>query len=862
MHSCRLQRLLAALLPPATRRDAFEPSVHDLEAERLGRGHARLRLVVLFLECWRLAPGEILSMFLNELRHGFRLLVRDPGFTAAAVLTLTLGVGANVAVFAVVNAVLLRPLPYPAAEQLVILEHRDRRTGITKEFIALGDYVDLRARQELFESIAAYSSGRTVVYEFDEPEEASLLMATPELLALLRMTPHAGRSLEPSDLHEGAAPVALMSHDFWQKRFGGDPAVVGRSVRVGFTPHMRQIVGIAPPGFRFPAAAATDLIYPMTLPPASPANRKNGWTFAAARLGPGVTREQADAHLTVLSQQMEREHPDQNAGSEYFTVPLRDTVVGDSRSALLLTFAAVIIVLAIACTNVANLIAARALGRRQEMSIRMALGAGRRQIALQLMAEAVALASVAGVAALLTAYWSIPALVSLAPPSLHLTALGSVGLDRTVLAFTAIIALAAAVLFGAISSLSAGRLGGLVVSPARVSSSAGVRRATSALVGAEVALAIVLLAGAGLVLRSFANLLAVDPGFRSEGVLTAVAVAPGDRYREVAARGALQRQMFEAVGNVAGVQEVGAAAVTPLTGNNWTAPFERADQPVPEGERPPDVGWQSATGGYFRAMRIPLLSGRLFSDADGPGSRPVVIISQALEARFFPGESAVGRMVKTGSDVAEIVGVVGNIRRAALTDAPYADMYYPLERTPGTATTLFVRTAGDPTALVPELRSALRRVEPAVTLRGIVTMDEVAQESLQVTRLAMSLLAVFAAIAIVLAAVGIYGVMAYTVRQRMREIGTRMALGASPHSILWLVLGQGGRIAAAGALLGVALSLVANRALRSLLFGTSATDPSILGAAATLLLVTALIACYIPARRATRIDPIKTLAPE
>ena len=492
----------------------------------------------------------------------------------------------------------------------------------------------------------------------------------------------------------------------------------------------------------------------------------------------------------------------------------------------------------------------------------MALGAGRRQIAMQLMGEAVALASVAGVAALLTAYWSIPALVSLAPASLHVTALGSVALDRTVLTFTAVITLATAVLFAVISSLSAGRQGGLVVAPARVSSSAAVRRATSALVGAEVALAIVLLAGAGLVLRSFANLLAVDPGFRLEGVLTAVAIAPNDRYRDLAARGALQQQMFEVVGNIAGVQEVGAAAVTPLTGNNWTVPFERADQPVPAGERPPDVGWQSATGGYFRAMRIPLLSGRLFSDADGPGSRAVVIISQALEVRFFPGESAVGRMVKTGSGVAEIVGVVGNIRRAALTDAPHADMYYPLERTPGTATTLFIRTANDPTAIVPELRNALRRVEPALTLRGIVTMEEVAKESVQVTRLALSLLGVFAAIAIVLAAVGIYGVMAYTVRQRMREIGTRLALGASPRSILWLVLGQGGRIAAAGALIGIGGSVVASRALRSLLFGTSATDPSILATAAAVLLVTALIACYIPARRATRIDPMKTLAPE
>jgi putative ABC transport system permease protein len=862
MPRLRLRRFLAALLPPALRRDVFEPAAHDLDGNRLRAGGrpARAALILLFLDCWRLAPAEVLAMFLNDLRHGFRLLARDPGFTTAAVLTLTLGVGANVAVFAVFNAALLRPLPYADAERLVILEHRDRRTGIAKEFIAMGDYVDLHARQQLFESIAAYGNVRTVVYGPGEAHDASLLQATPDLMATLRVTPIAGRAFEPGDMREGAAPVMMLGYEFWQTRYGGDPAVIGRSIKVGFTPVMRQVIGIAPPGFRFPVAATTDLIYPMRMPAAPPSNRKSGWTFAAARLRPGVTREQADNHLAALSQQMEQEHPDQNAGSEYFTVPLRDAVVGETRPALVLTLAAVVLVLLIACANVANLLSARSLGRRQEMSLRIALGAGRRQIAMQLVAEAVALALVAGVAAVLFASWATPALVSLVPASLNLTAVGDVRLDATVLAFAAAVTLGTAIVFSVFSGIAARREGTSILAPARVTAGAGVRRATSALVAAEIALAIVLLTGAGLVLRSFANLVSVDPGFKSSGVLLATAIAPADRYRDVDARASLQRRMFEAIRGLPGVEEVGAAAVTPLTGNHWTVPFERADQPVPAGQRPPDVGWQSATGGYFRAMRIPLRAGRLFSEADGPAAPPVVIISEALEAQFFPGENAVGRKVTIQGGEAEIVGVVGNIRRATLTDAPHADMYFPQEHAPGTAHTLFIRASGDPAAIVPALREALRSVEPVLMLRGIQTMEDVARESVQVTRLALSLLALFAATAIALAAIGIYGVMAYAVRQRMREIGTRMALGASRSNILWLVLGHGGRIALIGTIAGIAVSLLAGRALRSLLFGTSPADPSILVGAAALLFTTALAACYVPARRATNMDPVETLA--
>ena len=859
-----LRRLLGSLLPGRIRRDLFEPSVHDLEGERLRDGRARPRfgLVLLFLDCWRMAPAEVLSMFLTDLRHAFRLLYRDPGFTLTAVLTLTLGVGANVTVFAVVNALLLRPLPYVDAERLVILEHRDRRTGITKEFIALGDYADLRARQTSFESIAGYGTGRSVVYVNNEPVDVSSLSASPELLPTLEVVPYAGRALDPGDARSGAAPVVMLGYELWQQQFGGDAAIVGRSIRIGLNPLMRQVVGIAPPGFRFPVSAATDVIFPMELPVQAPAQRKNGWVFAAARLKPGVALASAESELMALSRQMEQEYPTQNQGSEYFTIPVRDAMVGDTKPALMLLLAAVGLVLLIACANVANLLAARSLGRRQEMSIRVALGASRGKIVVQLLAESVALAVVAGACAVLFARWAIPALVSLMPASVSLATPESIQIDVTVLLFAAGISLLTAIAFSLFAALGFRRdnTAGTLVSPGRVTTGRAVRRATSTLVAAEIALALVLLTGAGLVLRSFSNLLSVDPGFSAAGVLSADFAAPFDKYRDVGARVDLHQRIFEAVQALPGVEAVGVGVVTPLTGNNWTAGFERADRPVPEGQRPPDVGWQSASGGYFRVLGIPLLAGRLFSPQDGPSAPPVVIISEAIRDQLFKGEDPLGRRVKLGNEDAEIVGVVGNIRRAALTDAPRMDLYFPQEHAPANGITLFVRASGDPRRLGPDLRAALRRVEPAMLVRNIRSMDEIASESVEVTRLALWLLVAFAITAIALAAVGIYGVMSYVVRQRMREIGTRLALGATPGGILWLVLGHGARIAAVGTMIGLAVSFAAGRALRSLLFGTSPTDPWVLLAASATLLATALAACYFPARRATRVDPVRTLA--
>jgi putative ABC transport system permease protein len=855
-----LARVLSRLLPDGVRRDLFEPALYDLysESARTGRGTS-LASIGLFLECWRLAPSEVLSMFIHDVRHALRLLVREPGFTTAAILTLALGVGANVAVFAVVNAALLTPLPYPDADRLLLLEHRDRRTGVTKGFIAMGDFVDLRARQRSFESLSAFGAGPSTVYTDGEPFDVFVLQATPDLLDTLRTRPSLGRALGAGDARQGAAPVMMLGYDVWRQRFGGDPSVIGRSIKMG--DRMRQVVGVAPPGFRFPATARTDAIVPMGIPAEAPAQRKNGWTFAVGRLAAGASQDRALGELTTISRQMEQEHPDQNQGSEYFAVTVRDWTVGDTKPALMLLLAAVSLVMLIACVNVANLLVARAAGRRQETAVRVALGAARSRLVAQWLTESLVLAAVAGSLGILLAIWAIPLLVRMVPGSANLPELANIRVDRVVLAFTVALTGLTTIVFGLAPALGirADAAPGALVNPGRVSAGSAARRASSTLVVIETAVAIVLLTGAGLVLRSFSRLLAVDPGFRIERVLTLEIALPSDRYREEPARAAFYARAFDELRRIPGVESVGSAIVMPLTGNNWTGPFDRADRPVPAGQRPPDVGWQAATGGYFSTLRIPLRAGRLFNAGDRPGSPPVVIISEAVRERFFPGEDPIGKRVRSDEGTAEIVGVVGDVRRAALTDQRRADMYFPLERSPQTGTTLVIRTQADPMQSAGAVRTILRGIEPQIVVRDVQTLQAIARESVQVTRLALSLLGVFAVAALALAAVGIYGVMSHSVRQRTREIGTRVALGASESNIVWLVMREGMRVAGFGAALGLATGLATSRSLSALLYGTSPADPVTLASAVVILLGVALLACYIPARRATRIDPVKTL---
>ena len=797
-------------------------------------------------------------MLLHDLRYAVRRLAREPGFTLAAVLTLALGVGANVTVFAVVETLLLRPLPYADAERLVTLNHRDERTGITKPFNALGDYVDFAARQKSFDAFGAYGSGEATIFGMGDPYRVSALAVTEGSFAALGVRPMIGRGIQLEDTRPEAGPVMLLGHDLWQQRFGADSSVVGRSLKID--DESRLVVGVMPPGFRFPPNGKTDVVAALTVPAAAPEQRKSGWLFAIGRLAAGRTLGEASTEISTISRQLERQYPQSNAASTYFLQPLRDALVGNTKQALVLLLAAVGAVLLIACVNVANLLLARSLARRREMAVRMALGAGTRRLVAQLLTESLVLALVAGVLGVGITYWGAKGLVSLVPSTVELPA--DVRLNLPVLGFTLLLSIATALGFGVVAGLTLrleNALNALVVA-GRASMGVTARRAMGGLVMAEIAFAVVLLIGAGLILRTFAGLLAVDPGFRFDRVMTMELALPADRYGEVDARRGFYDRAFAALEALPEVRDAGAAVVMPLTGNNWTVPFERTDQPVTPGERPPDVGWQLASGGFFRALDIPLLDGRLFDQRDAPTSPPVVIVSEAVQRRYFGAEGAVGRTIKLGEQTLEIVGVVGNIRRAGLNDEPRADMYFPFEQPLPAQITLFIHTNGDPAAAVGAMQTAIRQIEPNAALAETRTMAEVASESVRLTKLVLWLLATFAVTALALAAVGIYGVMSYVVGQRAREIGTRIALGARPRDILLLVMRQGAAIAGIGTVTGVAIGLVAARSLRSILYGVSSADPLILVGAAGVLAGTALLACYLPARRAVAVDPARSLA--
>ena len=876
------RRGLGRFLPRSAERDLFHPSLEDLRAEHPRGLRLQVAIALLWLDCWRVwlanvepAPRragyvaarrmsqpvrkELFTMLLQDVRRALRLFRTEPGFTTAAVLTLALGIGANTALFAVVEAVMLRPLPVAGADDLVIVRHRDNNTGLTKDHLAIGDVLDFRSRVQTLEAFAAYGGYQGTLYEGDEPMRVEGLGATPELLAALRVQPALGRLLSADDARQDAAPVTMISHELWQSRFGGDPNIVGRGILLGNV--RRQVVGVIERGFHFPPASPTHIILPFPLPATPPAQRTAGWIFGLGRMKPGVTIEAVRAELTSLSAEFERAYPDQNRGTQYLAESLRDALVGDTKRPLLLLLAAVSFVLLIACVNVGNLLLARSLGRRQEMAVRTALGAGWSRLASQVIVEALVLAVAGGVAGVLFAWVAAPALASMMPDTARVPGLRDVGLNFAVLLFSIGVSLVAALLFGGLACMSiAGHDQRSALAAARGSSSnASTRRAASLLVAGEIALAAVLLMGAGLTLRSFANLIAVDPGFQTHNVLTVNVALPAARYPNAAARSDFYTRAFTSLDALPDVEASGVGIVMPLTGNNWTIPFNRADKPVPAGVRPPDVGWQSATDGYFRALRIPLREGRLVNDRDAVAAVPPVIISETIAREYFPNESPIGRRLSSGGGDFEIVGVVGDIRRGALTDRPRADMYLPFARNADTQSTLFIHTTGDPLTAYPAVRTALRALEPNIVLHNVRTMGEVASASTAIAQLAMRLLAGFAAVALTLAAIGIYGVMAYSVRRRTRELGTRVALGANRADIIRLVMREGGVITIAGVIAGLAAGLFAARSLSAVLYGVPSSDPVSLTAAASLLSATAMAACYVPARRAARVDPARTL---
>jgi putative ABC transport system permease protein len=868
------RRGLARWLPREAERELFHPSLEDLRARHVRGVRLRIAIVMLWLDCWRvwlLHPAHpvhpaypvhhsknYFAMFNQDLGRAFRIFRLEPGFSAAAVLTLALGIGANTALFAVVEAVLLRPLPVTNADEIVILRHHDTNTGLTKEFLGTGDLFEMKARVQTLQNVTEYGGVQATLFEGNEPARLIGLAATPALFDTLQVEPALGRLIAAGDTRAGAPPVVMISYDLWQTRFGSDPNIIGRGVQ--FVASRRQIIGVLPKGFHFPPNSPTDIATPMTVPTSAPTQRRNGWVPALGRLKPGQSIASVAAELDALSREFESRYPEQNRGIRYYAEPLRDSLVGNTKRPLLLLLGAVGFVLLIACVNVGNLLLARSLGRRQEMAVRTALGASWPRLAGQMLTEALVLALTGGAIGVAMAWRAAPALAALVPETTQVPALREVGLNLPVVAFSVAVSLLSAVLFSIVAciSLANGKQRAALISARGTSMSVGARRAASWLVAGEIALAAILLVGAALTLRSFANLIAVNPGFRIDNVLTLQISLPAARYRTPETVVDFYARAQRALEDLPEINHAGTAEVVPLTGNNWTVALDRLDRPVGAGERPPDVGWQTAGAGYFRALEIPLKAGRLFEERDRLEKIMPVIISESIARQFFPGENPIGIRLKAGPpDGAVIVGVVGDIRRASLTDQPRADLYFP-----GPANTVFIQTSGDPLSALPAVRTALRHLEPAIVVHSARTMSDYASASMALTRLAMRLLAGFAIVAVLLAAIGIYGVMAYSVRRRTREIGTRVALGADRGAIIRLVMREGGLITAAGVIVGVAAGLIAARSLSAVLYGVPPADPLSLITAAIVLVLTGLAACYVPARRAARIDPARTLTTE
>ena len=812
----------------------------------------------------------IMETLLQDVRYGARVLARNKGFTAVAVLTLALGIGANTAIFSVVNDLLLRPLPYGDAERIVMLwevtpEGRHQNTTSRANFRAW------REQGAGFESMAAFSDQRLNLTGAGDPEEVSVQLATPELFKVLGVETLHGRVLIEDDARLGSAGV-VMSYGFWKRRFGGDPGLVGKPITLNGIPY--NVVGIMPAGFQWhikqrsgtgrPAELWAVLPMLTTSGPAS--NERGRFLSVVGRLKGGVSVGQAAAELKTIHTRLEQDSP-YNKGYTAEVIPLRDQFVGNVRPALWILLGAVGLVLLIACANVANLLLSRVAAREKEIALRTALGARRIRVIRQLLTESLLLSLLGSALGLLVAWWGIGALVAISPRDL--VNLQNVGINLTVLAWTLGISLVTGVVFGVAPALEATRMnlndalkdGGGKGAEAQGSRS---RRVRGVLVVGEVALALMLLAGAGLLVKSFAQLRKINTGFETDNVLTMVLRLPAAKYKEDPQFVAFFRQALERVRALPGVRSAGIVNFLPLYGGLGSATgFNIDGQPAPPPGEGPSTNVRVADAGYFDAMGIPLLRGRNFTPAEDAEARHVVLVSESFARKYFPGEDPIGKRIKVFMSEepawTEIVGVVGDVRYDNLTAEAEPTVYEPHPELTYEFMTLVIRTAGDPAAMAPAVRRELSSIDPDQPVSDVRTMNQVMAETVGRARFNTLLLGIFAGLATLLAAIGIFGVMSYSVTLRTRELGLRMALGAQPGRVLMLVLRQGLLLTLAGIGVGLVGALALTRVMSGLLYGVDANDPTTFAAIVLLLSVVSLIACYIPARRATRVDPLIAL---
>ena len=804
-----------------------------------------------------------MGTFLQDLRYGVRMLVKHPGFTVIAVLALALGIGANSAIFSVVNTVLLRPLPFPEPERLVRIGEGTRGQQPERGVFSFPDYKDVQTQAQTLESVAGYLSSGTVLTTTDgsEPERLRGADVAADYFTVLGVKPELGRVFTREE-DQPNATVVVISHGLWQRRFGANPQVIGQQLKFGSA--SMTVIGVMPPGFEYPFRAEhQDYWEPLNDRPSPDREARDAHTLPViARLKPGVTIEQARAELETISRRLEQQYPAANTNVAIAPVSMHGALIGDVRPALLMLLGAVGLVLLIACANVANLLLARAASRQKEIAIRTALGASRLRVVRQLLVESLMLALTGGALGLLLAMWGVDLLVAASPADIP--RIQQVGLDTNVLVFTLALSALTGVVFGLVPALHASKpdLNDALKEGSRGSTESLRRnRVRSLLVVAEVALSLMLLIGAGLLLKSFVRLLQTDAGFDAEHVLTLDIPLSTKRYPTPAQQQDFFRRLIERTKELPGVQSAGVVNLLPLGEGDESITFQIAGRPPAPPGSVPEGNYTIASPGYFETLKLRLCAGRLLTERDNAQAPPVMLVSEALVRRYFAGENPVGQRLLVGDETAprEIVGVVGDVRRAALETESQPEYYLPYEQVAERRLNLVVRTAGEPATMTATVRGAVRELDKEQLIWQTRTLDDLRAASVAGRRFNMMLLGLFAVVALLLAVLGIYGVMAYSVTRRTHEIGVRIALGAQRRDVLRLIIGQGMTLAAIGVGTGLLGALAATRLLTSLLYGVSATDPVIFAGLALLLALVALVACYVPARRATKVDPMVAL---
>ena len=806
-----------------------------------------------------------MDSFSQDLRYAIRRILKSPGFTLVSVITLALGIGANSAIFSVVNGVLLKPLPFKDPDRLVGIYHvsEGRRSTMSGP-----NFTDVRRLSETLSDAAAISRYRTILTGQGEPVRLNAADVSAGFFDLLGIRPQLGRGFRAEENLPGSAKVVVIADSLWRQNFGRDPQIVGKTITLDGVP--REVVGVMPEGFAYP----TDRVLwtPIEHTPGFVSEQRGAWYLTViGRTKDGVPVERVRAELLTLGKQLARQYPDANEGVNIEAVPLHEATVGNIRKAVLVLLGAVGFVLLIACANVANLLLARAAARETEMAVRTALGAGRFRLIRQLLTESVILSLVGAGLGLLLAVWSVELLIDLQPQGIP--RLNDVRVDSTVITFTLALAVLTGLIFGLVPAFQStrSRLASTLKEGGRGAlTTHGGTRMRGALVIAEMALAVMLLTGAGLLIRSFVRLASVDPGFHVEQALTFELSLPESRYEQEVRQIAFFEQLLPRLRSVPGVQDVGAVLSLPLSGSSLVLTFEVAGRPPVPPAQQPAIQVRVATAEYFRTIGIPLERGRMFNDLDREGTQPVVLLTQAAVRQYFPNEDPIGKRITLGwgrgpgtpRAGGEVIGVIGDVKNAGLDEADPPQLYLPYRQWPVQSMSVVLKTSIPPASVTDAARREVYAVDGSIPISNLRTLEQIVSRSISQPRFYMTLLAIFASVALLLAAIGIFGVLSYAVSQRTREIGIRMALGARERTVVGLIVRHAMILACAGVVLGVFAAYFLSSTLSTLLYSTTPRDPLTFASVAGLLLLVALFASYIPARRATRVDPIVALRAE